>query len=111
VLVSGVKPFTGDQITDVAFAVLAGTHRPLVEVAPHVPDSFAEIVERCLAKHREDRWASVVALARALAPFALRPESAPSAELENRATRLESALVRNLEDSSSDDGTPVVLPA
>jgi serine/threonine-protein kinase len=118
VLVSGLKPFTGEQITDVAFAVLTGEHRPLVEVAPYVPGPFAEIVERCLAKRLDDRWPSVVELARALAPFALRPESAPRVELSNVTVQLESALVRSLEDPPSDESAGsaprpagLVLPA
>jgi serine/threonine-protein kinase len=103
-LASGVKPFAGDQITDVAYAVLTGAPLPLVEVAPHVPVPFAEVVGRCLAKRRDDRWPSVVELARALAPFALDRVSARRAELSLRTTRLSSADLWACDDTAQDDG-------
>ena len=91
-LVSGVKPFRGEQITDVAFAVITEVPAPLDQIAPHVPPAFARIVARCLEKRREDRWPSVVELARALAPFAHRAESAPRVELANRTVQLGQAI-------------------
>ncbi len=43
----------------------------LLELAPHIPAAFAEVVDRCLMKHRDLRYQSATELLRALEP--LRP--------------------------------------
>jgi serine/threonine-protein kinase len=120
-LVSGVKPFTGDEVTDLAFEVLTGTPRPLSEVAPFAPREFAEVVMRCLNKRREDRCPSMVELSRALAPFAQRPASAPRQQLGLRTARLSAselllsldAAARSVPANDDADGPPTrrMVPA
>ena len=120
-LVSGVRPFNGDVVTDLAFEVLTGAPRPLSEVAPFAPPEFVAVVMRCLNKRREDRCPSMVELARALAPFAQRPASAPRLQLGLRTARLSraelllslDAAARSLPANDDLDGPPTrrMLPA
>jgi serine/threonine-protein kinase len=93
-LVSGQRPFHGHELADIAFAILTGTPRPFAEAAPHAPAGFGEVVMRCLAKKREDRWPNMVELARALSPFALRHASSPRAQLALRTAELSPADAR-----------------
>ena len=65
-LVSGRLPFPGETFASVALGVTQDPHEPLVECDP----ALAAIVDRCLAKHPDDRFDSVSHLASALAPFA-----------------------------------------
>jgi serine/threonine-protein kinase len=68
-LVSGHKPFDGDNLRDVVFAILGDAPRPLLEVRPDVPHAFADLVHRCLENDRGRRCGSAITLARALTPF------------------------------------------
>jgi serine/threonine-protein kinase len=52
-LLSGVPPFTGD---DVGIQHLAATPKPLTEVRPDIPDRLAGIVMKCLAKEPSARY-------------------------------------------------------
>ncbi|HEY8379927.1 MAG TPA: protein kinase, partial [Nannocystis sp.] len=66
---SGVPPFQGPDIPSILTAILHFPHRPLTEVAPHVPAALSAVVDRCLCKDREQRWASCAELSAALEPF------------------------------------------
>jgi len=90
-LVSGQRPFSGAEVTDVAFEILTGKPRPFAEAAPHAPPELASVVMRCLCHKRDDRWPNMVELARALAPFAQRHASAPRSQLAMRTTELSAA--------------------
>lgn len=65
-LLSGRLPFEAETAT--AVLVAHGAHDPpqLRDVAPHVPERLAEIVDRCLAKDPDDRFASCAAFAEVL---------------------------------------------
>jgi serine/threonine-protein kinase len=72
-----------------------------------VPLSLSLVVERCLAKSRDDRWPGVGALARALAPFA----PAQAAELIAGIERISSGGNEQLTLGSDASAVPWPLPA
>jgi predicted Ser/Thr protein kinase len=57
-LVAKRKPFEGDSITAILFRIAHEEPPPLLEIAPDCPPRLAAIIERCLRKEREDRFAS-----------------------------------------------------
>jgi serine/threonine-protein kinase len=69
-LLSGEKPFGGATDGEILAHIEQGSPRPLRELAPEVPPAVAELVDRCLARDRDERVADVGELARALAPYA-----------------------------------------
>ncbi|MGN6106422.1 MAG: serine/threonine-protein kinase, partial [Kofleriaceae bacterium] len=64
-LVSGRQPFLGPTITALTLKIVGEPHERLPGASPEL----AAIVDRCLAKQREDRYANVAELVRALAPL------------------------------------------
>jgi serine/threonine-protein kinase len=68
-LLSGTRPFDGSTDAETLLRVTAGQHTPLREVAPEVPEVLVSIVERLLARDREQRFASADACIDAFARF------------------------------------------
>jgi eukaryotic-like serine/threonine-protein kinase len=68
-LLTDTVPFGGETVTGVAAAVATDPVPPIARHRPDVPEGLAHVIERCLAKHPEDRYQSVADLAEALAPF------------------------------------------
>lgn len=66
---TGVAPFDGPDLPSVLTAILHAEHRPIAELAPEVPSGLAAVVDRCLRKDREQRFADCTELRAALAPF------------------------------------------
>lgn len=69
-LVSGSPPFLADGIAGLIKRIVADAPPPLSDFGVDAPPEFEEIILRCLAKNREDRYATVRELMAALAPFA-----------------------------------------
>jgi tRNA A-37 threonylcarbamoyl transferase component Bud32 len=69
-LLSKRQPFEGRSIAEICLAVTQREPTALAELRPDVPAELALVVHKCLAKNREERFASVSELVRALAPFA-----------------------------------------
>jgi serine/threonine-protein kinase len=69
-LVTGRVPFEAMTVTELCAKVFQDPVTPLRARRPDAPEAFARVVERCLAKAREERYASVAELSSALAPFA-----------------------------------------
>jgi serine/threonine-protein kinase len=93
-LVSGEKPFVGDDPSEQAFNLLTGAPRPLGDLCPTLPRGFEAVVMRCLEKRRDLRYPSAAELARALAPFAeRRPTSRPGEQLIHRTLPLDPETV------------------
>jgi eukaryotic-like serine/threonine-protein kinase len=67
---SGRLPFEADTEDLLLAHQRAGAVVPLARVAPHVPRRLAQLVDRCLAPHRDARFQDGLALAHAAA-FAL----------------------------------------
>jgi len=62
-------PFEATTVTDLVAVVLTEPLPDLRVVRPDVPPELAAAVGRCLEKKRDDRFASVSDLVRAIAPF------------------------------------------
>lgn len=67
-LLSNTLPFEGDTAPEMFAAVLGGDPQPLQSVASHLDPLLIEAVHRCLENDREERFANVGQLAKALAP-------------------------------------------
>ena len=65
-MLSGIRPFTGATTGAVLVAIARDPVRPLRERAPHVEGWVADLVTRCLAKAREERFADAGELLAAL---------------------------------------------
>ena len=57
-VISGRKPFVGDDVTAILYRIAHEDPPPLNEVAPDCPASLVECVNICLQKDRERRWSS-----------------------------------------------------
>ena len=68
--ISGIHPFQAQTLPELCALVLKEPPRPLWEVAPELPDGLDAVVMKCLEKDPADRYPTVAALVRALAPFA-----------------------------------------
>jgi serine/threonine-protein kinase len=69
-LLSGQKPFTGEQFLQIIYQILSVEPPPLASVRSGLPPELLTLVERAMRKNPTERVPSVVALAEALAPFA-----------------------------------------
>jgi serine/threonine protein kinase len=69
-LIAGGPPFMAHSLPQLCIAVMQQEPRPLSEVRSNVPEGLSAVVTRCLTKERSVRFASVIELAEALAPFA-----------------------------------------
>ena len=63
---TGVLPFKASTPTDMLLAILTTSATPVSALAPNVPSAIAATVDRALRRDREERYASVAALAHAL---------------------------------------------
>lgn len=63
---SGRLPFEGDNPAALLLAVSSREAPSLATVAPQVPRPLVDVIDRCLRKNREDRYATGEALAEAL---------------------------------------------
>jgi len=68
-LLTGISPFAADNVADTLVAILHGGPVSMTASAPNVAPELVEVTMRCLQKKREARYATVEALAAALAPF------------------------------------------
>lgn len=68
--VSGVRPCDGDSLYLVLNAIVEAKYRPLRERAPGISAAFEAIVARAMSVDPAQRFASVRAMAEALAPLA-----------------------------------------
>ncbi len=57
-LLTGARPFKGDSMTALLYAVSNTEYAPITEIAPKVPSCCVEIVERLLAKGISKRYQS-----------------------------------------------------
>lgn len=68
-LLTGRVAFSAINEVDLIYAVRRASPTPLRELAPQVPEALVSIVERAMAKKREDRFANAGALRDALVTF------------------------------------------
>ena len=74
-LLTGQGPFLGDEIGEILDNVLNTPPRSILALRPDLPPELAAVVDRCLDKKRDARFASAGQLARALAPFGTNAEA------------------------------------
>jgi len=83
-MLTGVRPFAGDPRRSTSRAVLQDQPRPLHDVRADVPVEVARIVERCLEKDPEKRYASAVEVHRDLGNVASTASKTPESGLVTR---------------------------
>jgi hypothetical protein len=89
-MLTGVAPFTRDEIAATLAATLLGAHVPIGEREPALPTALADTVERCLEVDRLLRYADARELARAL--YGDRPDLAEVVEGSRAAAPLAISL-------------------
>ena len=65
-MLTGRRPFDGDNPASVISAILRDSPRPVNELQPTVPRALARLVDRCLAKSPIDRFQSAIDLRHSL---------------------------------------------
>ena len=65
----GAEPYATSTSQKILDDVLAGPPRPLAQVEPELPQDLVTIVDKAMARRREDRYASAVELAEDLRRF------------------------------------------
>jgi serine/threonine-protein kinase len=71
-LLTGKVPFQADTITQLCAMILQQPPPPLRNLRPDAPEGLQQIIARCLAKDRNQRYQNVAEFASALAPYAPR---------------------------------------
>ncbi len=107
-LLTGRQPFTGRSIAEVCIKV---TQEPLPPMGrANLPDGLAAVLEKCLAKEVDDRYATVAELVRALAPFAP-PRAQGSIAEVLRATqqRPSNEATQQLPEEATETALPTVV--
>jgi serine/threonine protein kinase len=115
--ITGRLPYNANSITELAIQVATSTPTPVKELRPDVPSELASLVERAIAKHREERVPDVATLIRELEPFAqqrtgrieigLPQPNFPTLSGETPITTIDSKSASDAERSIS---TPTTLP-
>lgn len=70
-ILSGRRPFSGATLPDLVADVMRGCPTPLSELCPGMPDELAQLIEKCLHRDPDQRFASAEQLSEALARFDL----------------------------------------
>jgi len=65
-LASGRRPFTGRNMTEIALQVVSQPPPDIRAISPDLPAPLVAVIERALAKHPADRFASAAEMAAAL---------------------------------------------
>ncbi len=86
-LISGRMPFVADTLPALCLAVINDAPPSLESVRKDLPHGLAQVVMKCLAKSKDQRYRNVHELAQALAPYG-KPESTGAV------TRIRSMLQR-----------------
>jgi hypothetical protein len=132
---AGRLPFASNAIGALMVAHATKPAPPLASVAPDVPAAIAAVIDRCLAKAPDDRWATGEALAEALGRALETTERSPDVEgappvvlsetqaaaIFERAARLQAEALQRLDTRTAPDalraagnaphaGTPVTTP-
>lgn len=65
-MLTGKRPFEGDTSMEILMATSRDRYVPVAKIAPKVAPAVIAVVDRCLAKNPEDRYASAAPLLAAL---------------------------------------------
>src|SRR5712692_9676068 len=55
-MATGKRAFEGKSKTSLIAAIVSGEPKPMSQIQPLTPASFENIVRKCIAKNRDDRW-------------------------------------------------------
>jgi serine/threonine-protein kinase len=69
-LLASQPAFAAKTRLDAMSMITLAPHVPVLELPLRIPHGLSEVVDRCLEKQRDRRYASIAELARALEPFA-----------------------------------------
>jgi len=105
-LLAGRRPFTAPRLVDMVKAHTSTAPPSLAALRPDLPSSLVAVVERCLAKRPDERFASFKALAEALALTREGPSIAPAVDFA-RTTRAAGAA----RDGTAARSAPAERPA
>jgi serine/threonine-protein kinase len=108
-LVTGRRAFEASNLSEGLFAVVSQEVPPMQSPSGPLPPGFEAVVKKCLEKDRENRWASVDALADALTPFApaaFQRYSRRVREVAARGGRLSERTISIMPDSGAPSGAP-----
>jgi serine/threonine protein kinase len=103
-LLAGHPPFQGKTFREKLLSHLTKEPTPLRTLRPEVPEGLAAVVEKMMAKDREQRYQSSAAVVAALAPWTESPIAPPPAE---EMTQLSPAA----QSAGSADASPVPAAA
>ena len=82
-LLTGAKPFKGDNISSITYAITHNPHTPLSEFKQEIPACCQAIVDKLLAKDPNERFDSAARLSEAVeACMAELPASTPEADVD-----------------------------
>lgn len=93
-LLTNSMPFGGDEVQETFAQILEKQPQPIRQLVTGVPDGLERVVMKCLAKNRDERFADVGELARALVPFG-------SGSWMQSADRVAATLARPVEEANS----------
>ncbi len=106
-LLSKKVPFEAVTVTELVAVVLMEPTPEIRVTRPDVPEGLAYAINRCLAKRREDRFASINELVGAIAPFG----SGAVAGMAERISRVAQGSARALPPSDTGSGPYAHLAA
>lgn len=86
-MLTGKLAFDGAQLPDLLRAILEGQPEPLRKGRPHIPEALERIVNRCLAKDRNDRYDNAADVAEAVHAAVSGPGATVRIEPRRRAKR------------------------
>ncbi len=101
-LLTNSMPFGGDELQETFAQILEKDPTPIRSLVTGVPEGLEQIVMKCLAKKRDDRFADVGELAKALLPYG-------SGTWIHSADRVQATLARAFVDDMS-SGTRIRGP-
>lgn len=102
-LLTNSMPFGGDELQETFAQILEKQPTPIRDLVTGVPEGLAKVVTKCLSKKREDRYADVGELARALVPFG-------SGTWMQSADRVAATLARGAMGAMEDASGPRLRP-
>jgi len=95
-LLTGRAPFESDSVPELYAKILNDPPPPLRSLAPTAPPALELVIERCLAKERNDRYPDAPALSRALTALVAGLASGTDDTLAGPGEALRAAISRTL---------------
>jgi serine/threonine-protein kinase len=92
---TGKRPFTASNYNALLVQILTGTPRPATDLRPALPASFAAVIDKAMARRREDRYADAAEFQKDLKRLRDR-HNAPPAGATYDARAAETASARRL---------------